>query len=156
MQIVLYKSHSEKNALTKTWSTTSGDIKTYNTAYAVDQVDLLAPDITLADTGLEAFNYMHIPELNRWYYIKPVITATGYYRLNAHCDVLMSHAAAIRAQSGILARSETVFNTYLSDRVFNALVYRRTQTIPFPGHPFTTSSGGYFLATTGGYTPPAE
>ena len=153
MEIRLYKTNDDPRHITKTFS---GTVKTYNLAYATHELDLLKPDIQISDLGLSEFNYMYIPELSRYYFIHPVITANGFYTLNARCDVLMSHANAIKAQSGILERSETIYNTYLTDEAYKSLVYRRTQTIPFPGHPFTTQNGGYYLITTGGYTPPEE
>lgn len=147
MQIKLYKTNSPAVAITK--SLTAELVFSDCTARA--PVDLLRPEIVLSATGLEGYNYMYIPELGRYYFIHPVMTRNGLFTLNARCDVLMSHAAQIRAQSGILERSETVFNTYLTDRVFNMLSYRRTQTIAFPKTPFN-SSGGYYLTTTGGFT----
>lgn len=152
MQIKLYKTNSPAAAVTKILTSEL----VFSDCTARSPVDLLRPEIVLSAAGLEGYNYMYIPELQRYYFIHPVMTRNGLFSLNARCDVLMSHATQIRAQSGILERSENVFNTYLTDRVFNMLAYRRTQTIPFPGHPFTTSNGGYYLATTGGYTPPAE
>lgn len=147
MQIKLYKTNSPAVAISK--SLTAELVFTDCTARA--PVDLLRPEIILSATGLEGYNYMYIPELQRYYFIHPVMTRNGLFTLNARCDVLMSHATQIRAQSGILERSETVFNTYLTDRVFNMLSYRRTQTIPFPGTPFS-SAGGFYLTVTGGYS----
>jgi len=154
MVIYLYKTTSEKNAISKTWSTASGDIKTYSLSYAVGEMDLLNPDIMISDTNLEVFNYAYIPDLNRYYFIKPTITATGYYKLNAHCDVLMSHAVQLRKEVGILARSSDVYNTFLTDQIYNSLVYRRVQTLLFSSTPFSTSGNGYYLTVTGGNPTP--
>lgn len=148
MQIKLYKTNSPAVAITK--NLTAELVFSDCTARA--PVDLLRPEITLVATGLEGYNYMYIPELGRYYFIHPVMTRNGLFTLNARCDVLMSHAAQIRAQSGILERSETVYNTYLTDKVFNMLSYRRVQTILFSGNPFSTAGNGYYLTTTGGST----
>lgn len=154
MEITLYKTNSEKNAVTKTWSTAPADIKTYSLSYATGQLDVLDPDIKIADTGLEAFNYAYIQDLGRYYFIKPTISANGFYSLNAHCDVLMSHATQLRKEVGILARSADVFNTFLTDQIYNSLVYRRVQTLYFDKEPFSASGNGYYLTVTGGTPTP--
>lgn len=149
MQIKLYKTNSPAVAITK--SLTAELVFSDCTARA--PVDLLRPEITLAATGLEGYNYMYIPELGRYYFIHPVMTRNGLFSLNARCDVLMSHAAQIRAQSGILARSSSVYNTYLSDPIYLARCYRQTHTIKFPNSPFTTANNGYYLLTSGALPP---
>ena len=146
MIIKLYKTNSNAKAITKALT----NELTFNDCVARAPLDLLRPSITLAAKNLEGYNFMYIPELHRYYFINPTISNNGLYSLNARVDVLMSHAALIRAQSGILARSETVFNTYLSDAMFKSLSYRRVQTILFSGDPFSTSGNGFYLATTGG------
>lgn len=154
MEIKLLKMTSEPKAITKTWSTASADIKTYSTSYAVNELDVMNPRIVLADSDVENYNYMYIAALGRYYYIRPTITAEGYYTLNAHCDVLMSHATQIRKEVGILARSSDIYNTFLTDEIYNSLVYRRVQTLLFDKTPFSTSGNGYYLTVTGGNPTP--
>lgn len=154
MQITLYKCLSEKNVINKIWSTASADIKTYNTSYATGSLDVLNPRILLTDSSVQDFNYMYISELDRYYFIRPTITANGFYDLNAHVDVLMSHATQLKKEVGILARSEDVFNTFLTDQLYNSLVYRRVQTLLFDKTPFSTSGNGYYLTVTGGTPTP--
>lgn len=156
--ITLYRITEDPRKVGKTLPSTEGSFFEFSTSWLKDLFRIMTPDLTLAsNTDLTSYNYMKVgAPVNRVYFIKPEILRTGLWRLNAREDVLTQFATQIRNQSGILSRSETVFNTYLSDHVFNSLVYRRTQTIPFPGHPFTTANGAYFLVTTGGYTPPEE
>lgn len=146
MKITLYKTNSNPKAITKTLT----DSLVFDDCNSIRSLDVLHPDIVLSGTDLEKYNYAYIDDLNRYYFIKPEITASGMYDLHAKCDVLMSHDAAIRLQSGILSRSETMFNTYLSDAAFNSLCYRRVQTILFSTDPFSTSGNGYYLVANGG------
>lgn len=152
MEIQLKKTTSDPRSITKSFVAGDANTKTYQTSYAVNALDVMQPEIYLSDTGLEAFNYMYIPALNRYYFIRPTITANGYYKLNARCDVLMSHATEIRKQSGILARSNTIYTRYLTDPEYRMKVYRRVQTIPFSASPFTTSADAYYLTANGGYS----
>lgn len=147
MEIILYITKDDPRHVTKTFLLGS---KTYNLAYATHALDLLKPEIELSDTGLESFNYMKITDLNRYYFIKPELTANGFYRLNAKCDVLMSHATQIRKENGIIGRSSNVYNTFLTDALYNSLCYRRVQTLLFDKTPFSTSGNGYYLTATGG------
>ena len=147
IQIILYKTNSPTNMISKTLS----DALTFSTCALLDTTDVRSPRVRLTGSDLSGYNYMHIPALGRYYYIKPTVISTGLWELNAAVDVLMSFSSQIRAQGGILARSENIFNTYLTDDIFQSRVYRRVQTILFSGNPFSTSGNGYYLTTTGGY-----
>lgn len=147
MIIYLYKITDDPRHITKRLSET---VKTYNLAYATHELDLLKPEIQISDLGLSQFNYMYIPDLARYYYIHPVIMANGFYTLNARCDVLMSHAVAIRSNEGILDRSNNVFTRYLTDPEYEMKVFRRVQTVPFSTTPFDTSADRFYLTCTGG------
>lgn len=147
MNITLYQTNEDPRHITKTFSATT---KSYSLAYSTHELDLLKPEIYLADTGLENYNYMYIQDLGRYYFIHPELTANGYYSLNAKCDVLMSHATAIRGNAGILDRSNNVFTRYLTDPEYQMKVYRRIQTVPFSTTPFSTSGDRYYLIATGG------
>lgn len=151
MNITLYQTNDDPRHIVKTFTATT---KSYSLAYATHELDLLSPEIQIADTGVESFNYMYIQDLGRYYFIHPVLTANGYYKLNARCDVLMSHSTQIKKESGILKRSSSVFNTFLSDDLYNSLCYRRVQTLLFDKTPFSTSGNGYYLTVTGGNPSP--
>lgn len=150
INITLYKTNSPRNKITKTLT----DSLAFESCNLLDTTDVLNPNVRLSSNNdLTAYNYMYIPATGRYYFITPVIIATGLYALNAVCDVLMSHATEIRKQAGILARSSSVYNTYLSDPIYLARCYRQTHTIKFPNSPFTTSSNGYYLLTSGALPP---
>lgn len=152
--ITLYKISDDPRKITKTLPSATGTFLTFSTSWIKDAFMCLDPELTLASTDdLSAYNYMHVgAPVNRYYFIKPTILKTGLWKLNAHEDVLMVFATAIKLQSGILARSSTPgkYNTYLSDQFFEQLAYRRVQTLLFSATPFSTNGGNYYLVTTSG------
>ena len=155
LTITLYKMTDDPRKINKTLPSTAGTFLTFSTSWLKDVFTVMDPDVTLASTDdLSTYNYMKVDTLNRYYFIRPQIQSNGLWKLNAHEDVLQVFATQIKSNSAIVARSENKFNTYLSDSIFEGLVYRRTCTIPFPVTPFTTDSGGYYLTTTGGTSSP--
>ena len=153
--ITLYKMTDDPRKINKTLPSTAGTFLTFSTSWLKDVFTVMDPDVTLASSDdLSTYNYMRVDTLNRYYFIRPQIQSNGLWKLNAHEDVLQVFATQIKSNSAIMARSENKFNTYLSDSIFEGLVYRRTCTIPFPVTPFTTDSGGYYLTTTGGTSSP--
>ena len=154
--ITLYKMTDDPRKINKTLPSASGTFLTFSTSWLKDQFTVMDPDVILASSDdLSAYNYMQVGSpVSRYYFIRPEILNTGLWRLNAHEDVLQVFASQIKTNSAIVSRSENKFNTYLSDSIFEGLVYRRTCTIPFPNTPFTTDSGGYYLTTTGGTSSP--
>ena len=155
LTITLYKMTDDPRKINKTLPSTAGTFLTFSTSWLKDVFTVMDPDVTLASSDdLSTYNYMKVDTLNRYYFIRPQIQSNGLWKLNAHEDVLQVFQSQIKTNSAIVARSENKFNTYLSDSIFEGLVYRRTCTIPFPNTPFTTDSGGYYLTTTGGTSSP--
>ena len=152
IEITLYKMNEDPRKVSKTLPSATGKFLNFSTSWLKDQFSDMTPNVTLATSDdLLLYNYMKVGSpVNRYYFIKPTIVSTGLWSLNAHEDVLQNFATEIKSNTGIVARSENRFNTYLSDSIFEGLVYRRTCTIPFPATPFSTDSGGYYLTTTGG------
>lgn len=152
LSITLYKMNDNPKKINKTLPTATGTFLAFSTNYLKSAFDVLEPMITLSSTDdLSAYNYMYVGSpVDRYYFIKPTIANTGLWSLNAREDVLQTFQSAILTQSGILDRSENVINTYLSDSIFEGLVYRRICTIPFPTSNFSTGSGSYYLTVTGG------
>ena len=155
LTITLYKMTDDPRKINKTLPSAVGTFLSFSTSWLKDVFTVMDPDVTLASSDdLSAYNYMKVDTLNRYYFIRPQIQSNGLWKLNAHEDVLQVFQSQIKTNSAIMARSENKFNTYLSDSIFEGLVYRRTCTIPFPVTPFTTDSGGYYLTTTGGTSSP--
>ena len=111
-------------------------------ANIVDPVILVEYDGTLTNV-----NYMHIPELHRYYFITKIESVrTKLWRVTAHCDVLKTYAEAILGTEAVVARSENRFNLYLNDSMFKVYSNPRLQCANFPNK-FTGES--YVLVMNG-------
>lgn len=152
--ITLYKMTEDPRKVNKTLPNTAGTYLTFSTSWLKEAFRVMDPDVTLQSSDdLSSYNYMQVGSpVGRYYFIRPEILSTGLWKLNAHEDVLQVFAAQIKLQEGIIARTENenLYNTFLSDDVFEGLCYRKVRTILFSEDPFSTSGNGYYLTVTGG------
>ena len=145
MEIILYNTISEKNEISKSLSngaTFTGTLR--------DMTSVLSPEINIeSDSNLSAYNYCHISDFGRYYYIKDVQSVRkGLWRVSLKVDVLMSFRGDIYASRGILKHTETNGEYYLSDSSFVNLVKDKTDIIQFSNG--LLDSGEYILITAGG------
>lgn len=68
---------------------------------------IIKPRLRLTwNTAYTAYNYLYIPDFNRYYFIDDITADTGgAVIINAHCDVLMTYANAIKLCPAIVTRS---------------------------------------------------
>lgn len=113
-----------------------------------DEADIVDPEILIEFNGtLVDCNYMHIPELNRWYFITKIDSVrTNLWRVTGHCDVLKTYSEAILGTEAVIARQEFQWNLYLNDSMFKAYSNPRLQCANFPNK-FTGQS--YVLVMNG-------
>lgn len=113
-----------------------------------DEADIVDPEILIEFNGtLVDCNYMHIPQLNRWYFITKIDSVrTNLWRVTGHCDVLKTYAQAILGTEAVIARQEHKWNLYLNDSMFKAYSNPRLQCANFPNK-FTGES--YVLVMNG-------
>lgn len=99
-----------------------------------DETDIVDPVILIEYDGtLDNVNYMHIPELHRYYFITKVESfRTGLWRVSGHCDVLKTYAEGILNTPAVIARQENKWNLYLNDSMFKAYTNPRLQIAKFP------------------------
>lgn len=125
MQITLYKTSSEHNALTKLLTSPSNI-----TGALKSNCDMLNPVIILKYEGnINKFNYCYIPEFGRYYYIEDMTYINNTIELRLHVDVLMSHATNIKNSRATITRGNKG-SVYLNDgRIQNTaqhtLTYRQ-------------------------------
>lgn len=137
---------SPYNALDKTINTLltlTGDLR--------DESEISNPDVLVGvdNTIPPQCNYCHIPEFNRYYYIREINAyRNSMFILHLHCDVLMSFKDYIRQCSGVVARQENNWNLYLDDNMFRAYANPIVQTKVFPSG-FNQSDFSYILAVAG-------
>ena len=92
MEIKFYTTKSEFNRLEKTLEneiTLEGNFK--------NEVDIMAPIICVKNTSIAGANYVHIPDLDRYYFIDKIeITRTQLLTVFLSLDVLMSYKEEIK------------------------------------------------------------
>ena len=117
MQLYLYKTNDLNNVVDKVLT----DETLFNINLKRD-TDILRPKIPLAkNTGidLKAFNYAHIPDLNRYYFINVVESMNNTIDvLFLEVDVLMSYKTQIKA--GIKTYITDLAPTYKADNIYSA------------------------------------
>lgn len=133
VSINLYANDSDERSLSKDLTlidSLSGTLR--------DECDMRAPRIIIeADIeDLASVNYFEIEEFARFYFLAspPRIIRTGLIELTGRCDVLMTFADSIRAQTGIVRRAESVdaYNLYLDDGSLKVYANPYVLTEPFP------------------------
>lgn len=96
MELILYKTESADNVINKTLS----DPLTMNINLRRG-VDIVAPVLRIeysAGTNPNEYNYCHIPDLSRFYFIRDVQSiAHNVLELRLECDVIESYKAEILA-----------------------------------------------------------
>ena len=96
-------------------------------------------------------NYIHVEDLNRYYYIDNIEVEQQRFILHCSVDVLMSFKEYILAQECVVWRNENLYNLYLTDERLVTEAGGRVLTFPFKGG-FSTGSktGSYVLTMNGG------
>lgn len=108
---------------------------------------ILNPTITFERASLSGFNYAHIPEFNRYYYLGGVSSeVNGLISVSFIVDVLMSAKDAIYNMYAIIKRQENQYNLYLDDGIFKGYQNTKHKIIRLP-YGFTDYS--YVLALAG-------
>lgn len=145
MQIVLYNNISEKNRLNKTLQNAyelTGSLK--------EETSVLNPDVLIEIENPTNYNYAHIPEFGRYYFIKGFTSVRdGLWRVSLDVDVLYSFKDGILNLSGIVSDSEVNgADNYMTGDVWKSKVKETTTIINFPSG--LSENGHFILITAGG------
>ena len=138
MTINLYQSSAENNRIDKVpyltlISTLTGTLK--------EETSIINPSILIEQATLPTFNYVYIPDFNRYYFVKNVESyRKNLWRIDCHVDVLTTYRSGIFDADALISRSEYGYdNNLVDDRVFA----RKNQIISvydFAGSPFSSIS----------------
>ena len=128
MTIKLYKTVSENNKVTKVLT---DEIELTGTLRESSSV--LNPSIKIeSSTNLSDYNYAYIEDFGRYYFITNLeAIRNDLWRVSMRCDVLMTYAAEIKANTAVVARNSNLFNLYFQDEQFKILNYETVQTKAF-------------------------
>jgi len=143
MEIQLYNQSSDKNVLNKNIGTPTiiyGTIK--------DESNLVNPEIILSRTVTNNFNYLYIPDFNRYYFVTDKILEHQRTIIQCHVDVLMSFKNQIKNMNIIAERASNRFNLYQVDNELPLKNYKTVTTIGFTNGFSETNS--YVLVSSGG------
>lgn len=138
-ECTLYKTKSEKTALTKVMET---GWKAYE-GILINNSNVVDPAIKLqvgADV-IAKYNYMVIDDFGRKYFITDITAlTTDTCMVTGHVDVLSTYAEDIRSNSGVVGRSANLAHRYMNDDMIKVDSRPHIVTQSF-------KNGGYFLDT---------
>lgn len=145
MDIVLYVTGSEPNALYKTLQngiTLQGSLR--------GESSVVNPNILIEIDNPSQYNYCFIPEFSRYYFISDMVSVrTNLWRLQCVVDVLMSFQEQI-LYLNVIVNNDTSPDEekYFAGEQWQTSVKTKTDVITFPSG--LLDSGEYILITSGG------
>ena len=111
MQMTLYNYSGDRRRVNKYLNT----IASVNIIAITNDTNILSPSIIIGTRAFN-FNYVYIPNFNRYYYVDDFKLLGGErIGLELSCDVLMSHKSAILSSLCIADRSSSNNDPYLRD-----------------------------------------
>ena len=112
MTINFYINTSEKEKFDKSLTN-----KTSLTGFLKQATSVINPVITIEIENPSKFNYCHIPQFHRYYFINDMINVrNNIWEIHMHVDALSSFKSQIRANKAIIEKSE---QTASSNEYFN-------------------------------------
>lgn len=147
MNIVLYKTLSERERLNKTLTndlTLTGTLR--------NESSVINPSFIIENANVSEYNYCYIQEFGRYYFINN-ITSIRYnlWKIDCSVDVLMSFKQQILDLDVIvsdLSYGERDESTYVLGSQWATTVKTKTDVLVFPNGLLET--GEYILITSGG------
>lgn len=146
MTITFYNNTSEKNVIRKIINnplSMSGTLR--------ESTSVTNPIITVeAPVTLVGYNYCHIPDFSRYYYVVDVKSMrNNLWAVTLRVDVLMSFQNDILNTPAIIDHTTQQDTTnYMTSNVWQSLVKDKTDIINFSSG--LSETGGYVLITAGG------
>lgn len=145
MQIFLYKNVSESTKLDKTLENAIE-----LTGVLREGCEVSNPSVLVTGGNLATYNYMYIPEFNRYYFISDIVSVkNGLWQIGGHVDVLTSYKTQLRNLSAVVARQENTYNLNLNDPDWKVYANKQVLTRYFPSG--FADTGTYYLTVVGGY-----
>lgn len=150
MTCTLYTNKQDKATLKKTLKSGRG----YAITFKDDNIDILNPTIIIASdiSTLKSYNYVYLPNLNRYYFINGFTSLFGKRtELTLSVDVLMSWQSDILNLSVIADRSTNRGNRQMTDPLLptlnktNKSVYRLSNGLFYPSQLSAATSRCYVL-----------
>ena len=150
MTCTLYTNKQDKATLKKFLS----DGRGYTITFKDDNIDIINPTIIISSdiSALKDYNYVYLPNLNRYYFINGFSSLLGNRtELSLSVDVLMSWQSDILNMSVIANRSTNKGNRQMTDPLLptlnktNKSVYRLSNGLFYPSKLSAATSRCYVL-----------
>lgn len=108
-----YEMKCEKNVVDKTnFITSVGDL----TGTLRESCSITNPIITFESSDVPSFNYVYIPNFNRYYFVNEIVSISkNMWQMSLKVDVLMSFKEQIKSQTCVIARNEFDFDNLIED-----------------------------------------
>lgn len=127
-------------------------VETYSNAEIVGDMIIQSPTISLqldSFTDVINFNYIYIPELRRYYYVKnSTIREDGFVQIQCSVDVLKSFKTDILASAQYVERQENKCSYQVPDNGY-VIKSNRNLTIKNFGNPIIVPNDDFILTTFG-------
>lgn len=108
---------------------------------------IIDPTITIERSTPTGFNYIQIPEFNRFYFVRNIVSDNNkLVSISMHVDVLKSFASQIKQCNAIIRRQENSYNLLLDDGIFKAYQNSKHKIVKFPK---SFNAFSYILALAG-------
>lgn len=145
MDITFYINNSEKNKISKNLTN-----NTHISGTLRNETGVMNPVILIHSVNPTKFNYVYIPEFNRYYFITDMVSIrTDIWQVKLHVDVLMSFKDSLKNVKVILNDSEVEgADNYLTGEQWVTNVKDTTSIVNFPDG--LLDNGEYILITAGG------
>lgn len=133
----LYKVTNQPNELTKTLNNAvvvNGSFRS-----EIDSMDIIVE----IETNTYEFNYIHIPSLNKYYFLQNIVRVNAkIIRMQLHCDVLMTYKTDILASYGLVIQGGTI-NPY-----YSSIESESRQSIRRFAFPYKFNNNGNYVLVT--------
>ena len=149
MNITLYKTKSGNNVINKKLTS---EKNLGNNCLLIDDTSVTNPAVLIGGISsldtISDYNYAHIPQCHRYYYINDIIALSGgRVKLILTVDVLKTYASDILASKQLITAEKDIGKMYLSDAQWTTDARTYNRAIYFSGDYFNTANDCFMLVT---------
>ena len=144
MEIDFYKNLSEKNKIGKKLInklSLNGNLR--------EESSVINPTILVEHSNLSVYNYAHIPNFNRYYFVSEITSVrNGLWRVSLKCDVLESFKKDILNLNCIVDKQQNQsYSNYIDD---GSYINRADSFVEIANYQKGFNSNGEFILITAG------
>ena len=149
MNITLFKTKSGNNVINKKLTS---EKNLGNNCLLIDDTSVTNPAVLIGGISsldtISDYNYAHIPQCHRYYYINDIIALSGgRVKLILTVDVLKTYASDILASKQLITAEKDIGKMYLSDAQWTTDARTYNRAIYFNGDYFNTANDCFMLVT---------